>query len=368
MNRTFGISAVVLAGTLAVAGCRREARGMPARAAPAPVTVATALRRNVPVEIGAIGTVQAISSVDVKSQVAGRIERVFFAEGADVTRGSRLFLIDPRPFQAALHQAEATLRRDRAQEKGARLQADRARALVKQSVVSQQELEQAVAAADALTATVLADRAQVENARLNLQYCSIHAPIDGRTGPLLLTAGNLVKANDNPVLVTVTQVSPIYVSLAVPQVHLPAIRRAMAAGALAVGAVIPGDEERPLAGQVTFLGSTVDASTGTIQLKATFANRDRRLWPGAFVTVSLSLSVRRDAVVVPTQAVQTGQQGPYLFVVTPEMVAEARPVSIGPAHAGETVVEQGLAPGERVVTDGQLRLAPGAPVVVQREP
>lgn len=333
---------------------------------PVPVTVAASVLKTVPVQVRAIGNVEPYNTVSIKAQVNGQIARVHFTEGQDVRKGDLLFTIDPRPFEAALRQAEANLARDRAQAKNAGEQARRYASLLKDGIVTQEQYDQLRTNAEALAATVAADLAAVENARIQLGYCSIRSPISGRTGNLAVQAGNLVKANDVPVLVTINQITPIFATFAVPEREMVEIRRHMGKGNLKVEALVAGEERKPEEGTLSFLDNTVDPTTGTIKLKGTFANRERRLWPGQFVNVLITLATRPNTVVVPSQAVQTGQQGQFVFVVRPDAVAEQRPVTTGLTHEGFTVIEKGMQPGETVVTDGQMRLVPGAKVLVKQ--
>jgi multidrug efflux system membrane fusion protein len=257
--------------------------------------------------------------------------------------------------------------RDIAQEKYAREQARRYGDLLKDGIVTQDQYDQLRSNADALAESVRADRAAVDNAAVQLSYCSIRSPIDGRTGNLAVQPGNLVKANDVPVLVTINQVNPIYVTFSVPEKNLAEIKKYMAAGNLKVEARVPNDNGPAEEGELSFLDNAVDMTTGTIKIKGTFANSRRRLWPGQFVNVALTLTTIPDAVVVPTQAIQTGQEGQYLFVVKPDHTVESRQVSMGEALDGETVVLKGVNPGETVVTDGQLNLGPGSRVEIKTE-
>ena len=335
---------------------------------PAPVTAASAVRKTVPVQIRAIGNVEPYNSVSIKSQINGQISRVHFREGEDVRKGDLLFTIDPRTFEAALKQAEAALAKDLAQAKFARDQANRYSALLKDGIVTQDQYDQLRANADAFDAAIAADRAAVDNARLQLAYCSIRSPIDGRTGNLMVQAGNLVKANDVPVLVTINQVSPVYTTFAIPEKELSEIKKYLAGGKLKVDAIIPNDPKGPESGTISFLDNTVDTATGTIKLKGTFANPAHRLWPGQFVNVVVTLTNHPDAVVVPTRAIQTGQQGQYVFVIKPDLTVESRPVLAGLALGDESIIEKGVSAGDTVVTDGQLRLVPGAKVEVKQGP
>ncbi len=419
-----GAAALGLAAALVLAGCSSKGDER-ASAAPAPhgvpVTVSAAVRKDVPVTATAIGNVQAYSTVGVLSQVNGQILQVHFTEGQEVREGQLLFTLDPRPFEAALRQAEANVARDRAQlrqaeaavvqqqaqiqQAEANLARDRAqldnaaaqerryRELLQRELIAREQYDQIRTNAEALAATVRADEAAVanareslraaqaavdnvraairadeavaENAKLQLAYTRIVAPMDGRTGNLLIHQGNVVKANDvgNP-MVTINRIHPIYVAFAVPEQYLADIKRFRAEGSLRVEAVVPGQAERAR-GELTFVNNAVDPSTGTIQLKATFPNTDSALWPGQFVNVVLTLTTERQVVVVPSQAIQTGQRGPYVFVVKPDSTVDLRPVRPGRTVERETVVQEGVAPGERVVTDGQLRLAPGVRVEIK---
>ena len=411
---------LVLVALLAAAGCSDRASGTQrATAPPVPVLVAEAVRRDVPLDVSVIGTVQALTTVGVKSQVSGQVVKVNFTEGQDVKAEQLLFTIDPRPFAAALAQAKANvgrdtaqmrqaeaalaqrqaevqqamanLERDQAQLENARVQERRYKTLVEKELVARELYDQFRTNLSALGATVNADRAAVENARaaaqaaeagvenaraviqadeamvetanLNVGYTTIRAPMDGRTGNLMLQAGNVVKANDDNPMVVIAQVHPIYVSFAVPQQHLTAIKQYSAAGPVKVRATAPG-AAKPAVGRLTFVNNTVDPTTGTIQLKATFDNAENVLWPGQYVDVVLTLTTQ-PAVVVPSQAVQPGQQGPYVFVVTPDLTVQPRLLELGRRLATETIITKGLAPGERVVTDGQLRLVPGSRVEIK---
>ena len=333
---------------------------------PSPVTVAISVQKDMPVQIRAIGNVEPYNTVSIKAQINGQIYRVHFREGQDVRKGDLLFTIDPRPFEAALKQAEAALVKDQAQANYTKEQVRRYGSLLKDGIVTQDQYDQLRANADSFDAAIAADRAGVDNAKVQLAYCYIHSPIDGRTGNLMVQVGNLVKANDVPVLVTINQVSPIYATFTVPEKDMMEIRKYLAGGKLKVDAIIPNDPRGPESGTISFLDNTVDSTTGTIKLKGTFANPSQRLWPGQFVNVVLTLTTRSNAVVVPTQAIQTGQQGQFVFVVKPDLTVETRPVVIGLAQGDESVIEKGVNPGEMVVTDGQLRLIPGTKVEVKQ--
>lgn len=335
-------------------------RGGPADAT-VPVSVGTVVQKPMPVQLAVIGNVEPYSSVQVKSQVQGEILSVHFKEGDDVKKGDLLFSIDPSPFQATLAQAEANLARDTAQAQNAEQELKRYADLVKRGIAPQEQYDTARTTAASYAAAIKADQATIDNAKLQLGYCSIKAPISGRLGALLVNAGNLVKSNDVP-LVVINQISPIYVSFAVPEAQLPEIKRYRSAGTLHVRATIPNDQSAPADGVISFVDNAVDPTTGTIKLKGTFANADHRLWPGQFVNVVLTLTTQPDAIVVPSQAIQTGQQGQYVFVVKPDQTVESRSVTVARTMDTQAVISSGLKPGETVVTDGQLRLVPGAKV------
>ncbi|GAW68243.1 RND transporter [Geoanaerobacter pelophilus] len=326
-----------------------------------PVAIATAARKDVPVQLKAIGNIEPFNSVAIKSQVNGQIAKVHFKDGSDVQKGALLVTLQPESFQAALNQSEAALARDLAQARFAREQAERYRQLVAEGIVTKDQYDQLRTNAESAAAAVAADRAAIANARIQLNYCYIRSPISGRTGNLSLQLGNLVKANDLT-LVTVNQISPIYATFSIPERSLPEVKKAMAERALKIEAIVPNDPNGKETGTISFLDNAVNAATGTIRLKGVFANADRKLWPGQFVDVVMTLGLRRDAVVVPTQAVQVGQQGQYVYVVKPDKTAEMRPVTVAAEQGGESIIEKGVAPGETVVVSGQLRLTPGAKV------
>ena len=329
-----------------------------------PVTAATVTLKDIPLQIRTIGNVETVNAVSIKALVGGEVIGVYFKEGQDVKKGDLLFKIDPRPYEAALKQAEASLARDMAQAKNAGEQARRYSILVEKDYVSRDQYDQLRANADALAALVEADKANVENSRLQLAYCTIRSPIDGRVGSVLMNKGSVVKANDL-VMLTINQMAPIYVSFSVPEQSLSDIKRYMARGKLKVGAIIPGDEQRSSQGVLTFINNAVDTATGTIQLKGTFENSDRRLWPGQFVNAVLTLTTQRNAVVMPSAALQAGQQGQYVFVIKPDSTVESRPVVVARTSNDLAVVDNGVTPGEKVVTDGQLQLVPGTKVEIK---
>jgi multidrug efflux system membrane fusion protein len=415
------VSKMILIWTMLLfllSSCSSERRERPEVAWPVEVTAA--VQKIVPVQLRAIGNVQPYSTISVKSRIAGQLIRVYFKEGQDVKTGELLFTIDPRPFESALKQAEANLERDMAQvkqaeaeleknialvreaesilekdtaqAKNAEVEARRYEFLVEKKVVAKQQYDQFRTNAEALDAsvradkaslesakaavresqaavenakaTVRADRAVVENARIQLGYCSIRSPMDGRTGSLIVQEGNMIKENDIA-MVVINQITPIYVAFSLPEQYLAKIKKYMAGGKLKVEAVIPNDDARPENGIISFIDNTIDTTTGTIRLKGTFANIQKRLWPGQFVRVVLTLAEEPNATVVPSQAIQTGQEGQYVFVVKPDLTVESRPVVLGLVLNNETVIQKGLNPGENVVTDGQLHLYPGAKVEIK---
>src|SRR6185369_1123481 len=358
-----------------------------------PVTVANASHRDVPLEIQVIGNVEAYSTITVKAQVGGQLVNVYFKEGDFVKKGEKLFDIDPRPLEAAynqvvaniardraaLLQAQANMARDEANAKYQDAQAKRYAELFKAGVISKDQAEQLRASADASAQAVAADQAAIasaqaaigastataENAKVQLGFTTIYSPINGRTGNLTVKQGNVVTAN-NMDMMTINQVEPIYVTFSVPKNQLSAIKKYMAMGSLSVRArpqdAETGDEER---GALTFVDNAVDVTTGTIKLKGTFPNTDHKLWPGQFVRVILRLTTQQNAVVVPNEAIQTGQTGAFVYVVKQDKTVESRPVVTGSRVEQDMVVSEGLAVGETVVTEGQLRLAPGSKVVVR---
>lgn len=331
---------------------------------PVAVTAANTSREDVPVTVRAIGTVEPSKTVSVRARIGGQLTRVAVTQGQDVRPGELLFKIDARPYLTALQSAEAALARDGARATSARAEVERTAELIAKDYVTKQDFDNVRANAAALAATVAGDSAAVAAARLDVEYCTITAPIAGRIGDLLIHEGNLVKANDVP-LVVINQLAPIQVAFSVPEQQLGLIRRYMAEGPLEVRAVSPSDSGLVAVGDLTFVDNAVDEATGTILLKAVFPNEDRALWPGQFVNVSLALTVRRGVVVAPSTAVQTGQQEEFVYVIKPDMAVEMRPVKTGPSLDHRIVIESGLDAGERVVTDGQLRLTPGAKVSIK---
>jgi membrane fusion protein, multidrug efflux system len=345
-------------------GGQGQGRGGRGREA-VPVLVATAVRKAVPLQIRAVGNVEPYTTVSVKSQVTGVLNQAHFKEGQDVKKGQLLFTIDPRPFEATLRQAEANLARDTAQLRNLREQVRRYAELVERQYVSREQFDQIKANADAAEAVVEADKAAVENAKVQLSYCYIYSPINGRVGSLLVNEGNLVRVNDGTPLVIINQINPIHVTFAVPEQHLADLKRHMAAAKLRVDARFQSDEGRPEQGALAFVDNAVDRATGTIKLKAEFTNSERRLWPGQFVNVALTLATQGNAVVVPSEAVQVGPEGQQVFVVKEDRQVEMRRVSVARTLEGEAIIAEGLAPGEVVVREGQFLLGPGSRVEVK---
>lgn len=381
---------LLLTAILVVAACSEKKAQTAGGPPPVPVTVATAASESVPVEIRVVGAVEPSSTVQIKSQVAGELTQVRFTEGQNVEKGQLLFEIDARPYEEAMRQADANVARDQAQLrqseatrlrdiaslKNAEADSDRYAALQKEGVVSRQQADAARTSADVLKESIHADEASIESARasmnadvsavaaakLNLAYCRIESPAAGRTGNLLVNAGNLVKVNDVP-LVVINRIAPVFVSFSVPEDQLTQVRARYASGSRLGVEVTPQDAPgAPSHGVLTVVDNTVDPTTGTIKLKATVPNDDRRLWPGQFVNVVLTLDTQKDATVIPSEAVQAGQQGSFVYVVKANRTVEARIVTVGQTLERRVVIDKGLAAGERVVTDGQLLLFPGAPV------
>ncbi len=347
---------------LFVVSCSKKDQG-PKQPMSVPVAVGKVVQKDVPVQIKAVGTVEALSSVLIKPQVAGVVTTIAFKEGQLVNKGDLLATIDARPFESALAQAKANLNKDLAQAKNARELAARYENLVKKDYVTKEQYDQVRTNAEAFEASAEADRAAVQNVQLQLNYCTIRSPIAGRTGNIMVHAGNVVKANETDI-VQIHQVDPIYVRFSVPEENLSEITKYQASKKLPVNAREKSGENRAT-GSLAFIDNQVDVNTGTITLKGEFNNSKGILWPGEFVDVTLTLTTRPQAVVVPSAAVESGQQGPFVFVVKPDMTAELRTVQVGDTIGNETVVEKGLQPGETVVTDGQLRLLPGAKVEIK---
>ena len=365
-TRNFVLRTSLAALLLVALGCSNKDAVQAAKpqSAGAPVRVATVASRTMPVELQAIGNVEAISTVTIKAQISGQLIKVHFKEGDFVKKGQLLFTIDRAPFAAALRQAEGTLAKDEAQALNSKLDSERYAGLGNQGVVSRQQVDAAASAANAMAASVAADKAAVETARINLEYTTIYSPINGRTGNIGVKEGNLVKANDVPILVTINQIEPIYVSFAIPEQQLAELKQYSSAKTLKVDAAPQGSSQH-FQGRLTFIDNSVDLTTGTIKLKATFDNAAHVLWPGQFVDVNLTLKSQPNSIVIPTAALQTSQSGTFVYVVGQDLTAKQQPVKIGWNIGEETVIASGLQPGQIVVTDGQLRLTPGAKVEIK---
>jgi len=330
-----------------------------------PVSTARASEKPMPVEVTTVGTAEPLSTVEIRSQVTGQLLTVEFAEGADITKGQLLFTIDPRPFEVALRQAEAARDKNSATLANAEALKKRNDSLLQNRLISQADYDASVTNVAALKATLAADGAAVDNARLQLQYTKITAPVTGRAGALLVNQGSLVRSADASPLVVIKQMAPIRIAFAVPGQYLAQVRAGQARRPLPVVAKTAGDSATTSTGEVSFIDNTVDQSTGTIRLKGTFANADRRLWPGDLVQVTLQLAVDPRAIVVPATAVQNGQQGQYVYLVGKDSTVSMQPVKVSRTTGSDAVVESGVSVGDEVVTDGQLRLVPGARISVK---
>ena len=330
-----------------------------------PVTTASVVQKAMPIEITVIGSAEPYSTVAIRSQITGQLTAVNFKEGDIVQKGQVLFELDRRPLEAALEQSQANLQRDMAQAANAEVQATRFQQLVDRGISPREQADTAKTSVVALNATVEADRAALENAKIQLQYATIAAPLTGRTGALMVHQGNLVRANDLTPLVTINEVAPISVAFSIPESRLTELRRYMSRGSLIVAAT-PQGSDLSSNGRITFIDNAVDQNTGTIRVKGTFANQDGRLWPGQFVNVVVTLTTDPAAIVVPSVAVQAGQQGSYVFAVKPDQTVEMRPVTVSRIRGTDSVIASGVTPGETVVTDGHLRLVPGGRVSVKQ--
>jgi multidrug efflux system membrane fusion protein len=373
MNKRLVLGAVLVAvlaaaglGTYLVSdGRAREGKG--SKSPPAvPVTVAAAQQQTVPIRLQAIGNVEAFQTVAIKARVDGQILEVNFREGEPVQKGVVLFRLDPRPFQAALRQAEANALRDKAARDQAQSQARRYQELLAKNFISKEAYAQIRTNAETAEATAKASQAALENARINLEYCTIRSPLDGYVGKVLLQAGNLVKANDTASLVVINQVKPIYVNFAVPEQNLSEVRKRMAGGLISVEALLPDPGAPRISGSLIFVDNAVDPSTGTIRLRAQFDNAEAALWPGQFINVSVRLYEQADAITVPSTAVQTGPEGQYVYVIGADSLAELRKVTVQRSDGEMSIIATGLTKGERVVTRGQLRLGPKTRVQIAK--
>jgi multidrug efflux system membrane fusion protein len=373
---------------MVISGCGSSPVKSAGPAPPIPVSVAMATQESMPIEVHAVGTVEASAVIQVKSQISGTLTRVAFAEGSNVHDGDLLFQIDPRPYEEALRQAQASLQRDSAllnqaqanlakdvaQSKSLQADAERYAQLAKGGVVSRSQTDQTTAAAESNKASIKADEATIESARaalesdrtaidtakLNLSYCEIHSPVSGRVGNLLVHQGNLIAANSATPLVTINRLEPIWVSFGVPEEHLSTIRKSAEGRQLPVTVSLQNDAAQKTTGALSVIDNSVDTTTGTIRLKATFDNKNRLLWPGQAVDAALILGTQQNVVVVPAEAVQPGLRGQMVYVVKPDQTVETRIVTVGLTRGSKIVIAKGLKSGETVVTDGQLRLFPGA--------
>ncbi len=355
-------AALTALGALA-SGCTKQQAAPQPRAA-IPVVVGTVKIKAMPVEVIAIGHVEPVSTVSIEAQVPGQLLDVHFKEGDFVRKGQLLLTLDPRPYEAALSQAKAALARDKATAVNNRLQAQRYAKLLAEGIVPPSQVESYTSTADASDAVVNADEAAIKTAELNLEYCTIYSPLDGRTGALMLKPGNLVKVADVPIIV-INQVNPIYVNFGIPQQFWPEIKKYMAQGTLRVKATVPKDSGAAEEGSVAFVDNAIDPSTGNIHLRAAFTNSQNRLWPGLYVNIVLTLSEQAGAIVVPAQAVLQGNMGSFVYVVRPDKRVEPRTIVPIRTIQGETVIEKGLQSGETIVTDGQARLEPNARVEIK---
>jgi len=354
--------ALAFLSILVLAGCEAKAQQSFERP-PAPVSVVTAASEDVPIYLDEIGKAVAREMVSIQPQVSGRITALHFADGADVKKGDPLLTIDPRPYQAALDAAEANLAQARASLDLARVQYLRAADLVQTNAVSRSEYDTRKSDVEVAEAQIGQRQAAVETARLDLEYCSVRSPIDGRTGHRLVDVGNVVEANKGPLLV-IQRIDPIYSDFTVTENDLSAVQRNMAQGTLRVEVRLPDEPGEPRAGSLTFLDNAVQDGTGTVKLRATIPNADHRFWPGRFVKVRLVLSTLRNAVLVPASAPQTSAKGQFVYVVKEDSTAEMRPVTLGQRQEDRVVVTEGLASGERIVITGQMAVMPGGKVRV----
>lgn len=368
--RSFSLACLPLVLASLISGCSEKSAapggGKAGRGGGvAPVVVGTAKRKVVPLVIDAIGAVEPIRTTAVRSQVTGTLQKIAIKEGQDVKEGDLLFEIDPRPFVNALKSAEADLQKAKAQLETARTQVARYRTLTADQMVSKEQFEKISDTARSLESEVLADESRLATAKLQLEYCSIRAPLAGRTGNMAVHEGDLVRVNEaGGLLVTINQLNPIYVTFGVPQQYLATLSRYRATGTLKVSVVPPGVDEKPEVGELTFMDNTVDSSTGTLKLKASFPNSSHRLWPGQFATVSLTLATP-EVMTVASSAIQTSQSGQYVYVIGAESVAELRPVVVERTFEADAVITKGIQEGETVVVDGQLRVIPGKPVAIK---
>jgi len=363
-----GAKALLIAGLVLaigiIPGCKKKDSG-PGEVK-VPVEIAVVVEKDMPNQLQVIGHVEPVQNVSIKALVTGTLLDIHFQEGQEVKVGDRLFTIDPGPFQAALNQAQANLAKDSASLANARVENKRYEELFKKDLISHEQWDQVRTNYEVYKAAVKADKAAADNAKLSLGYTSISAPIAGRTGSLSFHKGDLVHAGDANAMVVINQMEPIYITFAVPEGYLDEVKKSMASGELKITATIPGDTTAMERGTPTFVDNAVDKTTGTITMKATFPNTDRKLWPGQFANITVIFTVLPKAKVIPSIAIMTNEQGQYVYVVKQDTSVEARPVVVKNVE-NDVIVEKGLEAGERVVTDGQLKLAPGLKVEIKQE-
>jgi len=357
---------LVVAVAVAATACSKEEQSKgPKGDRAAPVSAAQAVRRDAPMSIRAVGNVEPLATVAVKSQVGGMIVEQFIKDGQDVKAGDKLFQIDPRPYQLAIEENQAKIARDQALLDKAERDLKRYAELRQKGAVDEAQYDETFAQAKTLEGTIRLNTADLDKARLDLEFSTIKAPIDGRVGSILLHKGNVIKANDDRSMAVINQFQPIFVSFSVPERHLPAVMDMFGKGKVKVEAEIQGLESKPETGELFAVDNAVDTQTGAIRLKAIFDNKDMRLWPGRFVRINLVMPPMKDAILIPTQAVMTGIKGPFVYVIGEGDKVEARNIETGPIVGDMTIVEKGIAEGERVVREGQLRLAPGSKVEIK---
>jgi multidrug efflux system membrane fusion protein len=359
------MAAVVLAGWYGVHLYQKDHEPAPVKPA-IPVTVGVAKSQNIPVYVRGLGTVQAFNTVTIKSRVDGQITQVLFNEGQEVKAGDPLFVIDPRPYQATLEQAQGSLQRDQAQLEGAQRDLERYGKLVAPGFQTRQSYEDQKATVGQLQGSVKTDQALIDSAKLNIEYANVRAPIDGRTGARLVDIGNFVQASAATNLVTITQLKPIFVTFTVPQDALDQIRENQAKAPLTVVAYASDNKTVLATGKLTLINNQVDTTTGTVQLKATFDNTDERLWPGQFINARLIVSVKKDAVTVPSQAIMQGPDGAYAYILKADNTVDRQDVEIGLTQDGIATIDKGLTAGQTLVVEGQYRLTKGSTVKINQ--
>ncbi len=353
----------ILSAAILLTGCKQKNQ-MSFERPPAPVTVAVAEQKDVPIYIDAIGNTVARELVKIQPQISGRITAIHFKDGADLKKGALLFTIDPRPFEAQLNEAQANLAQAKAVRELAKIQFERVQGLIDSKAISKEDYDTKKNAVDVTEANVMQRQAEVETARINLEYCSIHSPIDGRAGKRLVDIGNIVKENETELL-TIQRLDPIYADFTVTENDLSEVQRNVQRGTLKTQVMLPDDVVHPRDGDLTFLDNSVQQGTGTVTLRATIPNSDHLFWPGRFVKVRLILSTKRNAVLIAAAAPQQSAKGPFVYVVKPDDTAELRPVTIGQQQGDLVVVTEGIKAGEKVVVNGQLGVTPGGKVRIE---